>query len=204
MINQIGKEVNPIPPRMQIVNHHQKVYNEMERNFDRELEEMYKIHPDWVSDDPITKDLSNSTGWNINYLSKQYIAQLKHRSVLDSYEQKIDQSNEWMQTLSIFSPAMIVQKSLTNIAGTSTQHYRSFLRQAKDYAQSYREYVFQRLFINHKFTTDEIKNLPKFEFDKSKVQSSFILDSFILISYALVLGGLLLVSQKFKPHEPLA
>ena len=119
MINQIGKELNPISPRIQIVNHHQKVYNEIESNFDEELEELYKIHPDWVSDDPITKDLSNPTGWNINYLAKQYIAQLKHRPVLESYEQEVDQWNQWMRTLSNFSPAMIVQRSLTEIAGTS-------------------------------------------------------------------------------------
>ncbi|MCY3630787.1 MAG: DUF3526 domain-containing protein, partial [Bacteroidota bacterium] len=203
IINQIGSELNPVSPRIEIINHLQKVYNEAEGNFDEKFEELYKIHPDWVSDDPVTKDISNPTGWNINYLAKQYIAQLEHKPVLEAYEQQIDNRNKWMQKVSIVSPAMIVQRSLTEIAGTSTQHYRSFLRQSRDYAQDYREYVFQKLFTNHKFTKDEIRELPEFIFDQSEIQPSFMLDSFILISYALalLLGCLLLINQKFKSRE---
>ncbi len=202
VINQFGNELHPISPRIQVINHHQKVYNEVEGNLDKEVEALYSIHPDWASDDPLTKDLSNSTGWNINYLTKQYIAQLKHKPVLEAYEGEIDDRNKWMQSVSKFSPAMIVQRSITDIAGTSTQHYRSFLRQSKDYAQDYREYVFQKLFTNQQFTANEIRNLPKFRFDKSAIQPSFMVDSFFLLGYALALlfGCLFVIDQKFKSH----
>ena len=200
IINQVGNELNPVSPRLRVINHHQKMYNDMEKNMDEELEGLYKIHPKWASDDPVTKDQSNSTGWNIHYLAKQYIAQLKHREVLEAYEQQIDERNEWMQMVSNFSPAMVVQRSLTEIAGTSTKHYRSFLRQSNEYAQDYREYVFQKLFTNHDFTVEEIKNLSKFEFDEDRVRTSFFLDSFILIGYAVLLfiASLFIVNQNFK------
>ncbi|MCY4000035.1 MAG: DUF3526 domain-containing protein [Bacteroidetes bacterium] len=203
IVNQIGNDFNPIPPRIQIVNHHQQVYNEVESNYEEELQKLYTSHPTWRSDDPVTKDLSHPTGWNIHYLAKQYMAQLKHRSILDAYEQEIDRRNSWMQNASHFSPAMIVQRRMTDIAGTSTQHYRSFLRQSIEYAQNYREYVFQKLFTNHQFTRDEIMNLPKFEFDQTYIQSSLLLDILILIIYslALLLGCLWIIHQKFISHE---
>ena len=198
-INQIGEEMNPVSSRLEVINHHQAMYNEMENNLEKELIRLFETHREWSSDDPVTKDMSNSTGWNINYLSKQYIAQLKHQPAKEAYEQQIDARNEWLRQFKILSPAMIMQESLADIAGTSTRYYRSFLKQAIEYAQEYRWYVFKGLFTNHSFTSDEIRSLPVFKFEKERVASSFFLDIGTLLIYLfiLIVGCLLLINKNF-------
>ena len=192
IINQVGKELHPIPSRLEVVNHHQGMYNEMEGNLDEEMRALFLLHPDWDSDDPVTKDLSNSTGWNINYLAKQYMAQIKHQPVLLAYEDQVDQKNTWLNQYSVFSPAMILQSALSDMAGTSTKSYRSFLRQAQQYASAYRAYVFKRLFTNHAFTSAEIRNLPVFEFDRQQVPSNTTMSVFMLLIYLGSLSVLIL------------
>ncbi len=187
-VNLLAKETNPIPSRLEIVNHHLATYNEMEANLDVELEQLYQRHPDWYSEKPVTKDMSNSTGWNINYLAKQYIAQLKHRSVADNYELQVDKRNQWVENFKILSPSMIVQSALTDLAGTSSGFYRSYLRQAQQYAQAYRQYVFKRVFTNHFFTSDEIRALPVFQFDTKKVPRNLGMDLAMLFAYLVALG----------------
>ena len=187
VVNLLAKEFIPLPSRLELVNHHQRVYNEMEGNLEFELEKLYNRHPDWKSDDPVTKDLSNSTGWNIQYLAKQYMAQLKHKETAEAYENEVEQRNMWVERLRVLSPSMIVQSVLVDMAGTSSRYYRSYLRQAKKYADDYRQYVFKGIFTNHAFSSEEIKNLPVFEFDSSQVSNTFQTDLISLIIYLVVL-----------------
>ncbi len=187
-VNQLGTELHPVPSRLEIVNHHQMVYNEIEHNLGAEMEALFRTHPDWSSDDPVTKDMSNSTGWNINFLAKQYIAQLKHQPKTQAYEDQIDARNNWFGQFRIFSPAMLFQSALTDLAGTSTRYYRSFLQQAQAYAQVYRQYVFKGLFTNHAFTSDEIRDLPAFEFDSRSLPSLFWKNAVGLFAYLLLMG----------------
>lgn len=198
IVNQVGKELHPVPSRLEIINHHQAMYNEMESNLDAEMEALFRLHPDWRSNDPVTKDISNSTGWNINYLAKQYRAQTKHRLVAQIYEDKVDRRNHWFGRFRLLSPAMILQEALADMAGTSSRYYRSFLRQTQAYAREYRQYVFGRLFTNHAFTPTEIKNLPKFEFDNQQVPGTFIDDFFVLLAYLVLLGLAILGLAKRK------
>ena len=197
-VNQIGKKLHPIPSRLEIINNHQEKYNEVEKNYDDELKGLYEIHKDWYSDDPVTKDMSNSTGWNINYLAKQYMAQLKHRPVALAYERKVDEKNSWLGKCRSFSPAMILNEALTEMAGTSTKYYRSYLRQATEYASLYRQYVFKGIFTNHAFTKKEIENLPKFEFDNDRVESTFLNDISTLIFYTITLLAIAVLLIKGK------
>ncbi len=200
IVNQLGKELHPIPSRLALVNNHQAAYNAIESDLDKEMEALYRLHPDWYSEDPVTKDMSNSTGWNINYLAKQYIAQLKHQPVAEAYEAQVDLKNEWSGGLRVLSPAMIVQRALAHMAGTSTQYYRSFLKQAQEYANTYRQYVFKRLFTNHAFTVDEIKNLSKFKFDEQRVSGTFANDLLALLLYlcALAIFMLVMIQKRIK------
>ena len=191
IVNQAGKELHPIPSRLEVVNHHQGMYNAMESNLEEELQSLFQLHPDWASDDPVTKDLSNSTGWNINYLAKQYLAQIKHQPVAMEYEDKVDRKNTWLKQYSVLSPAMILQSALSDMAGTSTRSYRSFLRQTQQYARAYREYVFKGLFTNHAFTSAEIKNLPTFEFDKRQVPDTTTMNVSVLLFYLISLSVLI-------------
>ncbi len=188
MVNLLAKEVNSIPSRLEIVNHHQAVYNETEGNLDAEMQNLYRTHPDWESDDPVTKDMSNSTGWNINYLAKEYIAQLKHRPVAENYEAKVEERNAWVEAFKVLSPSMLAQSALTDMAGTSAGFYRSYLRQSQEYTEAYRQYVFKRIFTNHSFTTDEIRQLPVFQFDNQRAPRSFGTDTAILLTYLVVLS----------------
>ena len=192
IINQAGKELHPIPSRLEMVNHHQSMYNEMESNLDEEFASLFLLHPDWASDDPITKDLSNSTGWNINYLAKQYMAQIKHQPVSQAYENKVDERNSWLNQYRVLSPAMILQSALSDMAGTSTKTYRSFLRQTQRYASDYRAYVFKGLFTNHAFTSEEIRTLPPFEFDRGQVPDNSAMNVVALLVYLISLSGLIL------------
>lgn len=187
MLNQLAKEFYPVPSRLSVINHHQAMYNAMEDNYEEELVKLYDRHPYWESDDPVTADRSNATGWNINYLAKQYMAQIKHRPVVDDYEARVTLRNEWMNNLSVLSPALLIQSGLMSIAGTSTAFYREFLSQAVTYAQDYREYVFQGLFTNHAFTREEIQSLPKFEFNEQLVPNSFGSDVLVLSVYIVLL-----------------
>lgn len=187
VVNQLGKEIHPIPSRLEVINHHQAIYNEIEHHLEEEMAGLFQLHPDWYSDDPVTQSLSNSTGWNINYLAKQYLAQVKHQPFAAEYEKQIDARNAWLLNLRFLSPALILQNALTDLAGSSVRHYRNFLQQSIEYAQQYRMYVFRGLFSNHAFTSQEIKNLPVFEFDSSRVPNRFAVDFLGLVTYLLLL-----------------
>lgn len=202
-VNLLAKEFNPVPSRLEIVNHHQAVYNEMEGNLDTEMQNLYETHPDWASDDPITKDMSNPTGWNINFLAKQYIAQLKHRPVAEAYEAEVDKRNAWLEALKVLSPSLLAQSALTDMAGTSAGFYRSFLKQSQEYAETYRQFVFKGIFTNHSFTAEEVRQLPVFQFDSRRAPQSFGADMRVLIAYLVVLSLFCTYLAKQKIKNPI-
>ncbi len=180
------------------INHHQTAYNEVESNLEEELNTLYRLHPEWSSDDPVTKDMSNSTGWNINYLAKQYLAQLKHQPLAQAYEEKIDDRNRWLSQFRFLSPAMIVQSALSDLAGTSTKYYRSYLRQTQEYAHEYRQYVFQGLFTNHAFSSAEIEELPTFSFNRQRVMNKMIYHQLSLCVYIIIMCLTTILFIKFN------
>lgn len=196
-INQLGRELNQVPSRLEIVNHHQSVYNEVENNLEGEMENLFRHHPNWRSDDPVTKDLSNPTGWNINYLAKQYLAQMKHQLVAERYENQVDASNEWFSQFRLLSPAMILQEALTEMAGTSAHYYRGFLRQVQEYARQYRLYVFQGLFTNHSFSSEEILHMKQFQFDPDRIPGTYTTNLIGLLIYVTVLIMICLIIIHF-------
>lgn len=198
VVNQAGKELHKIPSRLEMVNHHQAIYNEIEGNLEEEMQNLFRLHPNWLSEDPLTKELSNPTGWNINYLAKQYIAQIKYQPQAKEYEDRVDERNQWFSQLRMLSPAMIFQGFLTDLAGTSTRYYRSFLEQAQEYAHGYRQYAFKGLFNNHAFTTEEIKNLASFEFNPQRIPSLFWMDAMALLGYLILIGIYILVFLRFN------
>jgi hypothetical protein len=83
---------------------------------------------------------------------------------------------------------MIFQNALSDLAGTSTRYYRSFLEQAQEYAQTYRQFVFKGLFTNHAFTAEEVKELPTFRFNDGQLPSIFWVDTLALLIYQLLIG----------------
>jgi hypothetical protein len=126
------------------------------------------------------------------------MAQLKHSPTAQAYENKVDSKNSWFGKCRPFSPAMVVNEALTEMAGTSTKYYRSYLRQATEYASAYRQYVFKGIFTNHAFTAAEIKNLPKFHFNTKRVDNTFLNNTYTLAIYIITLLaiGIVLIKRK--------
>lgn len=203
-VNQLGKQLYPLPSRLEVINHHQQAYNQIEENLEAEKKQFYANRPDWYSDHPETKDMDHPTGWNIDYLAKQYMAQIKHQPFAEEYEQLVDKKNDWFQNLRSISPVMVMQGALADLAGSSTKFYRSYLRQSMDYATVYREYVFKGIFTNHAFTANEIRELPKFHFNTKKMPYTYTNDVTALLIYVVLVGVLVLIlvskSKNLKEH----
>lgn len=183
-VNQMANSLYPVPSRARLINELRVINAEAEKKADELLENFLRDHPELAGHE------GGSVGWK-EYFATQDLIKSEIQPVLDDYEVKLQQQQDWVDQLRFISPALLLQSSFNEISGTSTRHYEDYRQQVSDFSLVWRDYFLPKIFRGETFTKAMMAELPEFEYQPSttyRLSGANALAVLIYCSVLLLLG----------------
>ncbi len=198
IIAQLGNSLYPIPSRINMINEMRAAKAEADRQADSILDGFLRDHPELATQD---KSSDNQYTYYLKYFASQDVVRNAIRPVLDEYQIKLKQQQNWAHTLRFLSPSLILQSELNDIAGTSSAHYEAYRNDVIDFAEAWRNYFMPRMFANESMRKEDFALLPAFTFNYEKSGTLAASNLFAMLLFLIALGGLSTWAYRKERHE---
>lgn len=178
-INQIGNSLYPVPSRLKMINEIRLIKKENEESQNKIMDEYLRSHPELAQE----SDTEKFGFWH-NYFASEKAMEEKTKPILDQYETQLKKQQDLISGFKFLSPAILLQQSLNNIAGTSEKHYNDYKKQVFEFSGRWRDYLVPMLFKNQKFTLKSYSEMPEFNYENSienNIWSSFLVLIFLSV-----------------------
>lgn len=125
--------------------------------------------------------------------SKQFVAgyydlvERRVRRAVATVEQAIDSRNRAMEQISQWNPVLYTQQQFNILAGTNMEGYREFKKQSALFQRKWQAFIYSFQLPDKKLNIDDLRNLPKFEVNRTTVPAGKILKGCILPAILIVL-----------------
>jgi len=192
VLNQLGNTLYPMPSRNLMINEMRTMKAEVTERQDEILDNFLRDHPEYA-----LNDTTQNRGFYHRYMASQKLIKEELAPLVSSYEEQLQNQQGWIGKFKWLSPAIMVQESLNNIAGTSTEDYENYRKQVTHFAGEWRGHFMPFLYNNQEFSQKDYTNLPSFKYKKAKENTWGSIPTILLISLG-VFGLGLFTSQAGK------
>ncbi|MEQ6123670.1 DUF3526 domain-containing protein [Pseudotenacibaculum sp. MALMAid0570] len=197
VVSQFSNVVYPIPSRTKMLSEIRKVKDQTAKKQDKILDNFLRDHPEYAS----KGGNINYTFWH-KYIATQDLIEEELKPLLDSYNNQLQNQQQWIKRWQYISPAVIMQQSFNELAGTSTKHYQDYRKQVAEFSVTWRDFFTPMLYNNQPFQSKIYKDLPQFEYKEPKM-SSMIFNTFIVLVFSILtlLISSILYQRKIKKES---
>lgn len=191
ILNQLSNTLYPIPSRTLMLNQMRTLKAEASKKQDEILDSYLRDHPEYAINDSTQK-----RNFYHRYMATQNLVKDELTPVVEEFETQLNNQHKWVYRFSWLSPALTIQNSLNNLAGTSEIDYQQFRYQSLEFAEEWRNFFLPYMFNNQQFKKNDYKNLPTFEYVyKSRINYFMILG---MLAMSLVIVVLVFVLKPMK------
>ncbi|MHA7831932.1 MAG: DUF3526 domain-containing protein [Flagellimonas sp.] len=194
VINQVGSTLYPMPSRTLMINEMRESKAEATKKQDEILDNFLRDHPEYA-----INDSTQSRNFYHRYMASQKVVKEELEPIVNNYEEQLRRQQSWSKKLQWISPAIVVQQSLNQLAGTSTEDYGNYRKQVIEFAGEWRDYFTTFLYNNTPFSKNDYAGLPQFEYQvgtSGKIGFSALV--LLLIASALLTFGFVLQGKSEK------
>jgi ABC-2 type transport system permease protein len=174
-INQIGNSLYPVPSRLKMINEIRLIKKENESSQNKIMDEYLRNHPELA----LKSDKDNFGFWH-NYFASEKVMEEKTKPILVEFEGQLKKQQDLISMFKYLSPAIVIQQSLNNLAGTSEKHYNDYKKQVFEFSDKWRNYLAPMLFNNQKFTIKNYNEMPVFNYE-NRIKNNIWLSAIILV-----------------------
>jgi hypothetical protein len=100
----------------------------------------------------------NQYSFWLKYFASVEVIQAAVKPVVSEYDAALEEQQRWVNQWRVLSPAVLMQNSLNELAGTSTGHYQYFRKQLLVFSEAWRSYFTPRMFKNERMQPEDIAN----------------------------------------------
>ena len=180
IINNYSNYLYPVPSRILLISEMRAKQAELNKVQDKTLKEYLKDHPELISDEKNKK-----YGFYEKYFASKKRLKKELSSSINQYQDQIRERDQLIETLSMISPAILLQDAFQAIAGTSSKNYHNYRDQYMAFSEQWVDFSLPYLFGKKKFQSENIADLPKFEYKEELGIDSiitFLTTTFLFIS----------------------
>ncbi|KAB1067727.1 DUF3526 domain-containing protein [Tamlana haliotis] len=159
IINIVSSSIYPSPSRVEYVTAKRDIEKEFEKKEEAILQKYYEEHPSVNTNGAEAPDRFR------RYWNKNFILLNEKTKFMEAFESKFENQSinqrNLANSLSWFSPSIILQNTMNNIAETDTQHYLDFQNEAKVFQKEWTSYFYNKYKNHQKLTVEDFNNFPK-------------------------------------------
>ena len=167
-MNMAASVLYPMPSRVDMIAALRVASDEASAKGNKLLAKYYGDHPELVAVSDNQKALNDVA---ITRLAIDDEIEQRVRPVVDRYDIQLSQQQSLVDRFRIFSPAIIAQDALNDIAGTGVARYRHFISLAEDYHKRWRSLFALMIVKKQKFTPAMYDDLPQFVYQEERIDA---------------------------------
>lgn len=193
-ISQSANTLYPVPSRINMIHQYRVAEAESNKKASELLDGYLRDHPELASQDSTQK---NQYSFWLKYFASVEVIQAAVKPVVSEYDAALEEQQRWVNRWRVLSPAVLMQNSLNELAGTSTSHYQHFRKQVLVFSEAWRSYFIPRMFKNESMQPKDIANLPQPGYSATQVTTHYTKDLiWLFVFVAVALGGSVLAYRR--------
>lgn len=180
LLNLFIQEISPVPSRMEYISAIRAAENDAQRKSSELLAQFYHEHPELVAEEKRS-----------DFVATYYTVQREVESdlipVTRDYEQRLARQQGLVNTFRFLSPAVMVQETLNDLAGSSLLRQQNYVEQLRSYLTEWKDFLAPKIFRKQRLTISDYDALPRFRFQEETLSA--------IVARALpAAGGLLILT----------
>ena len=197
IISQLSTSIYPMPSRTVLINEVRKAQAAADKEQDKILDDFLRDHPEIA----VSREADESTayGWWQRYFASKEIVEKQMAPLLKKFDQKLVQQQQLARKLRFLSPSVMMQDVLSELAKTSTDHYRAYRQSVQGFTKQWKGFFIPMVYAEKEFTKEMINKWPQFTFNDSKVKSRFTYNiaGLFIFPIILVLIGFMIPRRQY-------
>lgn len=169
LLNVAITAIYPVPPRSEIIAAVRNVNLDMRKDGSRLLSEHYQDHPELMPKNE--KPDLNDFGLAFVYVQREQKKRVAE--VEDRFNEQLEKQQNLVKSVRFFSPSIITQEALNDIAGTGLERFASFRRQVKQHDKDWADYFVPKIFRLEKLNVADFEQIPRFQFQEEPFVNVF-------------------------------
>jgi ABC-2 type transport system permease protein len=159
LANLVATSLYPVPSRVEMVQAMRVAGKEAQSKGSVLLSKYMEDHPELVP--------GETAKGAPDFASLTYAVQMEVdrqvQPVLDRFDAQVSSQQAFVDGFRFFSPAILVQDALNNLAGASLGRYRHFTGQVDRFFSQWQAYFLPKVFAKTKLTSAQVASLPRYE-----------------------------------------
>jgi ABC-2 type transport system permease protein len=160
-LNMAASVLYPMPSRVDMIAALRTASDEASAKGNQLLAKYYGDHPELVSVTDSEKALNDVA---VTRLAIDDEIERRVRPVADRYDIQLASQQRLVDRFRLFSPAIVAQDALNDVAGTGAAQYRHFVSLVEEYHKKWQSLFSPMIIKKQRFTSAMYDNLPQFEF----------------------------------------
>lgn len=161
LLNIITTTLYPIPSRVEIIQATRRAAEDADARSGQLLSKYLTDHPDLTPTD--TKAEFGE------YFSRIIVATMdaekQTQPVLDDFNRQLANRHQLVNRFRFISPAVVMQETFNDLAGTGQPRYADFTKQTDEYHQAWRGFFYPRILRQDSIKPDDYAAIPRFNYN---------------------------------------
>lgn len=158
--------VYPVPSRLEFVAKAREADNQTRSAGEKLLAAYYGDHPELVA--PEKRNIADFTA---NFYAIRQERQKRLLPEVERFDAQLQAQQNLVGLSRVFSPAVVMQETLNDIAGSSTQRQREFVSQIRVFVDEWHGVLIPRLMRRENLQAADYDRLPGFSFQEESIGS---------------------------------
>ncbi len=165
--NMAATSLYPVPSRVELVNAKRQAEQDTEKNKEAVLAKFYQAHPQLS---PKSEKEQSDQDYYREYVALREVIDEQVGKVQTNFDKQLHQQQSFANSFQYFSPAVLMQNAMNEIAQTDSKYYKNFQKNVLAYQNQWKAY-FKPMFISGEKVTQEVfSQIPAYQ-PLEKVQS---------------------------------
>lgn len=158
-LNVAATTIHPVPSRLEFVSKIREADNQTRSEGEKLLKSYYGDHPELAPPDGLTQSQASERFYAIRQERQKRLM-----PEVEQFERQLEAQQNLVAYYRVLSPAVVMQETLNDIAGTSVERQKSYVRQIREHTSALQNYLVPKLMRRETLRASDYEQIPRFRF----------------------------------------
>ena len=159
VLNVAATTIHPVPSRLEFVSKVREADNQTRSDGEKFLKSYYADHPELAPPDGLTQTQASQ-----RFFAIRQERQKRLMPEVEQFERQLAAQQNLVANYRILSPAVVMQETLNDIAGTSTARQKSYVLQIREHVGALQNFLVPKLMRRETLKAADYDSIPRFQF----------------------------------------
>lgn len=158
-LNVAATTIHPVPSRLEFISKVREADNQTRSEGEKFLNSYYADHPEIAPPAGLTQSQAQQRFYAIRQERQKRLM-----PEVEQFERQLAAQQNLVANYRILSPAVVMQETLNDIAGTSVQRQKSYVAQIREYVGTFQNFLVPKLMGREFLKAADYDSIPRFQF----------------------------------------